>query len=266
MSRKAFTLIELLVVVAVLALLASIVFSNLGGAREGARISNALQSQSQIHSLLGSDLIGWWNLNDGSGSVARDLSGYGNNGTIYGGPEWVEGVPGTGGSALEFDGVATKYGRFSLSQPIGNNWSIGIWVYKKSHSVQSYPIFLSFGLPYIANNSASSAFRLSYTNTSGSQVSLSGTTVPQIDDWHHVLVTAGSDLVRIYVNGNLENTTGVLSQDSSSSTFDIGRHYGSNTYRIHGGIDDIRIYNRALTASEIQTLYAQTKDNYLANE
>lgn len=57
-KKKGFTLIELLVVVAVLALLASIVFSNLRGAREGARISNALQFQSQMHNRLGPDLIG----------------------------------------------------------------------------------------------------------------------------------------------------------------------------------------------------------------
>ncbi|MGI6637126.1 MAG: LamG-like jellyroll fold domain-containing protein [Minisyncoccales bacterium] len=40
---------------------------------------------------------------------------------------------------------------------------------------------------------------------------------------------------------------------------------GSSDY-FNGLIDDVRIYSRALTAYEVQTLYAQTKDNYLARE
>jgi prepilin-type N-terminal cleavage/methylation domain-containing protein len=78
-KEKAFTLVELLVVVAVLALLASIVFSNLTGAREQAKISNALSFQSNMHNLLGADLVGWWNFDRRNGSVAKDSSGYGND-------------------------------------------------------------------------------------------------------------------------------------------------------------------------------------------
>ncbi|MGI6637421.1 MAG: prepilin-type N-terminal cleavage/methylation domain-containing protein, partial [Minisyncoccales bacterium] len=70
-KQSAFTLVELLVVVAVLALLASIVFSNLTGAREQAKISNALSFQSNMHNLLGADLVGWWNFDDGTGTVTH---------------------------------------------------------------------------------------------------------------------------------------------------------------------------------------------------
>ncbi|MFA5638829.1 MAG: prepilin-type N-terminal cleavage/methylation domain-containing protein [Anaerovoracaceae bacterium] len=108
-NRASFTLVELLVVVAVLALLASIVFSNLTGAREQAKISNALSFQSQIQSLLGSDLIGRWSFNEGTGTVAYDSSGYGNNGVLKNfnfsdSSGWSNDTPSPGGYSLKFDG------------------------------------------------------------------------------------------------------------------------------------------------------------------
>ena len=47
------------------------------------------------------DLVGWWRLDDGSGTTAADSSGNGNDGTIQGDPQWVAGKV---GGALEFDG------------------------------------------------------------------------------------------------------------------------------------------------------------------
>ena len=48
-----------------------------------------------------SSLVGWWALNEGSGTIARDDSGNGNNGSLKGDPKWVDGVL---GGALELDG------------------------------------------------------------------------------------------------------------------------------------------------------------------
>ena len=47
-------------------------------------------------------LVGWWKLNEGAGGAANDSSGYGNNGTLVGGPIWAAGQIGGG---LEFDGT-----------------------------------------------------------------------------------------------------------------------------------------------------------------
>ena len=48
------------------------------------------------------NLVGWWRLDEGTGTMAYDSSGMGNNGTLRGGPKWVAGVA---GQALQFDGV-----------------------------------------------------------------------------------------------------------------------------------------------------------------
>jgi prepilin-type N-terminal cleavage/methylation domain-containing protein len=125
---KAFTLVELLVVVAVLALLASIVFSNLTGAREQAKISNALSFQSNMHNLLGADLVGWWNFDEDTGNIAKDSSGYGNDGTIVGATR-VDGVPGTNGKALEFNGSNSyvDLGKNNILTTDFYYWSMSIW-------------------------------------------------------------------------------------------------------------------------------------------
>ncbi len=275
MNRKGFTLIELLVVVAVLALLASIVFSNLGGAREGARISNALSFQSQTHSLLGSDLVGWWNFNEGSGTTARDISGYDNHGTIVG-ATYVDGVPGTGGSALEFDGdedEAVIIGNPDVLYP-EREITMSIWFMPRKDLDLRYMISTRSGSTGYWIRERSNRIETRIYTTQGTlsrSVTYSNAGV-EIDKWHHLVSTLGIEneqhILRFYVNSNLIGQSTVAEGTIlHGAGLAIGAHSSSSLGSTPDGlIDDARIYSRALTASEIQTLYTQTKDNYLANE
>ncbi len=265
-TRKAFTLIELLVVVAVLALLASIVFSNLGGAREGARISNALSFQSQTHSLLGSDLVGWWNFNEGD---ARDISGYGNNGTITGATS-ADGVPGTGGSALDFNGVGDYVNISHYDEFPREDITIGFWLYQKEYGSP---------LAYITKR-GSTADGLMFFMFTDNKLFFDwgdGTSsrrwdtgyIPPLNKWVYLVIKRDVNGRYLYVNGNLENYTDVPGgpiPEINNSWIALMRDSAGSRYYVNGLIDDVRIYSRALTASEAQTLYAQTKEKYLANE
>ncbi len=273
MFRKGFTLIELLVVVAVLALLASIVFSNLGGAREGARISNALSFQSQTHSLLGSDLVGWWNFNEGD---ARDISGYGNNGTIYGGATYATDTPSNEGHSLSLNGSNQYVGTSMTSNTyFQNGFTISAWI--KPGQIGTVKGIISKtesttgqnGFVLIQSGSLPQQVRLMLNESSwiNSAIFLSQNT------WHHIIIVMESGspnaLVTFHVNGDISGTARQnigrpLSDITTNNALDIGRRATSQYF--NGFIDDVRIYSRALSASEIQTLYAQTKDRYLANE
>ncbi len=255
MIRKGFTLIELLVVVAVLALLASIVFSNLGGAREGARISNALSFQSQTHSLLGSDLVGWWNFNEGD---ARDISGYNNHGTIVGATH-VDGVPGTGGSALIFNGsshyIDTGYGQGI--DPSINPHTFSIWA--RSNDIGKSAMFLA---PTSLIGDTRAYFATYNTKWSmGIQNNGWGNGVIDVtNQWTHVTISMNGSTASMYINGEFSHSKSYSSY-SFSTNFNIAR---GNGYHWNGVVDDVRFYSRALSASEVSTLYAQTKDRYLA--
>ncbi len=280
MNRKAFTLIELLVVVAVLALLASIVFSNLGGAREGARISNALSFQSQTHSLLGSDLVGWWNFNEGSGTTARDISGYNNNGTIVG-ATYTDGVPGTGGSALSFNGVGDYVDMGNILNMGLNDMTISAWI--KINNIGGYYISKSraagqthrYAINVYGSSPNEGKIRPMVAWDSTGHTDYFGNTRVDDGNWHLIDVAINrSGNLDIYVDGVMDASHDISDKAGvnmiSDNPFRIGAYTAIDNVTpsslFNGPIDDVRIYSRALTASEIQTLYAQTKDNYLANE
>jgi hypothetical protein len=193
----------------------------------------------------GRDLISWYKL-DGN---PYDSGSARNNPTVVNNSGWV---PGPVNFAISFDGTSGHYMNFPASIASPTAWTISSWVMKRAHTVNLYPIFWSFGLPYLAVDSSSSPFRLSYS--SGPQTNLSGSTVPALNTWYNVIAVSDTDTMRIYVNGVLENTSTALCTGVGGD-FDMGRHRNSDAYRINGGIDDMRIYNRAFSHTEARELY-----------
>ena len=140
-------------------------------------------------------------------------------------------------------------------------FTITCWVMKNAHTIANYPIFWSYGLPYLACDGASSPFRLSYRTSVPSQVNVSGTTIPALHTWYHVAAVLCTSSTKIYVNGVLEGTSTTIAGAASGDDFFLGCHNNDTQYRIWGRIDDYRTYKRELSQAEIQEIYNYPNQN-----
>ena len=281
MKNKSFTLIELLVVIALLGLLASIVLVSLRGVRERARIAQGLSFSGQIQHSLGADAVGMWNLDENPAShgvAISDLSGWGNNGTLYTNDGSTnKSVPGVVNNALSFDGVDDYV-------DCGNDASLNI-TQEISIEAWFYPTFLpsphefiigkgtfNSNLPWfltVRQNEVSFMIFKNFPYVAGNYSSVDTSWTPKVNEWHHVVatyiyITDGTSQLRIYIDGVLKGSNNIAvgpMASSPSSSINIGRD-GSGNYRWNGLIDEVRIYNRALSTAEIQKHYAEGLEKY----
>lgn len=196
----------------------------------------------------------WLKLNETAGVVAPDLSASGTNATLVNGASFI-------GGTVDLDGVDDH-----LSLPAGqanytSGFTFAVWAYPAS--VKNYARFFDFG-----NGTASDNFYLSRENvtnglrfkvyngaTGGNAVLATGSMIV-LNQWQHFAVTLDSaGNAKIYRNGVLvgSGTTLVPSNLTRSSNF-IGRSNWTSDDYFDGALEDIRVYNRVLSATEIQGL------------
>jgi hypothetical protein len=210
-----------------------------------------------------SDLpVGTWPLNEGSGTVAHDLSGHGNDGALQGaGVQWAAG---RFGKALSFNG--TDGGVQVPDKPAfepATGLTVSAWI---NSSVA--PADFS----YIVSKGGNGCLTASYGLFSGpnaglmfyvSNDGLLGTRSPDYGPsvydgkWHNVIGTYDGTTVRLYVDG-IQVGTGTPDSGhvqyglSSSSNLVIGNYDGCSGLGFNGSIDQVHVFNRALGAAEIK--------------
>jgi hypothetical protein len=211
-------------------------------------------------------LIGWWKLDDGSGTVAKDSSQNPHDGTLVNGPVWTK-TPGRDETCLQFNGQNQFVSFGNMLQGKCDELSIACWV---KHSTSSWQVLASTGESWATPEGIS--MQMDYNNTSvtfghyGSfpgGVNVKSKTNAQDGRWHHVVGTLlKSDsgyIYSIYVDGKLDNTESGpvgLAAASSRSPWTLGA--GSDgSYAYLGLMSDFRIYDRALSPSEVQAIYEE---------
>jgi hypothetical protein len=206
-------------------------------------------------------LVGYWSLNEGNGTVATDFSGNGNHGTLQNGPTWVNGKFGT---ALDFDGLDAVV---TASPPDVTNFTLSAWVKPESSDLTS-------GINLIINKTSVSADHnyclIIFNGTadvcfyagSGVYRDLTEPTATMVEGiWYHIVgtySTANGGTLTLYVNGVQRNEStgqGTLTY-GGTQILSIGDYVTEESGEdFNGGIDEVRVYNRALSASEVAALY-----------
>jgi hypothetical protein len=194
-------------------------------------------------------LVGWWKLeNEGSGS-AVDYSGYDRDGTLMGNPQWVDGYL---AGALTFDGKA-DYVETNYTEDLAK-WTICTWVTSPAapaatsptgpiHREKNYQI--DWNHTNVVFQSAA-AICIGGTWSAASFGTLSGNT------WYHLTASFDGTALKAYVNGVLITSTAAAGvPDAEVGTLKFGRHSTAAQF-FAGTVDDVRVYNRALTVEEIQ--------------
>lgn len=195
-------------------------------------------------------LEGRWNFDEGTGTVAHDSSGIGNDGALTGGVTWTAGKS---GSAISLDGSGGYVEVPTVGMPAANaSQSISWWM--------NYPSVPSGNQTVIGltNDSAASAVQCGFRNGQVSVWNYGGgilaqALAPTPGVWHHFAYTYSGTIHRLYVDGVEAGTSTAAAQTAAPNKLEFGRWSGGSEYYA-GLLDEVRIYGGTLTAAEIAAL------------
>jgi len=197
------------------------------------------------------NLVGWWKFDEGTGSTALDWSGHGNHGTINGDPQSVAGYD---GDALEFDGSGDYVNCGNgPSLQIQDAITIAFW-FKVEAFQTTWEAFLSKGDNSYRASRGGGDGNATHLGISGTSVgNFNGNVIITGGDWHHYAGTYDGTNARIYIDGVLDTEVASTGQiNISSYELWIGTNSQNTGRLLHGLMDEVRIYNKALTVEEIQ--------------
>ena len=231
---------------------------------------------------LSEGLVGYWPLDEDAGATTVDQSGNGSEGQLHGEPSWVEGVF---ESALEFDGVDdyVDCGDDIILEFGPGDFSVSAWIYTSGPASpaggtsEDQSVFAKGGddgggIRYHMTLPGNTVVFLTDANddAGGKGKYDPNGTIPVVDSaWHHIVGYRDGNTLRLYVDGVEDmgvtnHTESTLPADysitptvhpaiigaitSNNEGFPINKYF-------HGIIDDVAVWNRALTLDEITFLY-----------
>jgi len=197
------------------------------------------------------DLIGWWRLDEGSGTIAYDSSGNGNDGTLVGDPQWVAGMI---GGALECDG--DDHVDTGNTQNLAN-WTIAAWVISPaapSGDAPSGPVHRENNYQFNWNHGDATFRAAAALNVGGTWYAAKYEPL-EANTWYHLAATYDGNVLNAYRDGELITSNDAMSgtPTADGNTLKLGRHAAAAQY-FTGTIDDARVYDEALTQAEIQVI------------
>jgi len=218
-------------------------------------------------------LIAYWSFDDGT---ATDNSGNGHDGTKNGG-FFFDGMK---GKAFLMDGTS-DYISVPDDQALrlsGTDFTISSWVYLNEHDPSySSGIVVKRGAGS-SNGYITGITGMQQTDTGFGYMQISGGDNPRLatkspialQGWNHLLYTfdVSEETMSVYLNGQLSSTSAGIPAPNAATVADlcIGKDSQLDEYFFSGMLDEIRIYNKALSMSEIQYLNFEMLDVIVENE
>ncbi len=205
---------------------------------------------------LTSGLVGHWTF-DGIDTVRNvsDRSGSGNIGYIFGAPTSTMKRAGKLGQAFGFGQTISDYVQVSNASSLNITSGVAISAWVNANSWNGHGRILQKGLTdnqYQLNDEDPMMFLL------GNIDSLQVPTMPSTGEWHHWVGTYDGSTMAIYIDGVLvaskpasgpiNTTTDPLFLGAKNDSSPLGDH-------LDGSLDDVRLYNRGLSAAEVKQLY-----------
>ena len=224
------------------------------GSYDDLRIYESVLRQSDVQELFGEVMAVHLPLDGNTDDIAPGLDNP--PATLFGNSSYVDGVDGQALELLESGTQVCARVDYQLSE---ENGSISLWYYNATQSDQYNAVF---------DNSADPNYWEMWTDTSGiltaRVIGYSGRTSYNLNNlngwnhWYHIVYTwdRTASEAKLYVNGIERSSDAIDSWVDPGTYFYLGGGSGGNTTR-NGRWDDLRIYNRTITADEVQGLFAE---------
>jgi len=213
----------------------------------------------------GAGPVGWWKFDEGTGSTANDSSGNSFTGSIEEEYTWIPGN--VGPWALDFTYGYVTVPDNALLRP--SRLTMSLWV----NLPTSQPEYARL---IVKGNDNSETYNFQFmgyvlhfgmnTSEGGYGVNLANPLWP--DEWIHIGATYDGNSMNLYVNSELDNkvTTGAFTPLQSGGPLSIAARAPDYDRRMSGSLDDVRIYNYGMTATEVRQLYWEVRDPNVAEQ
>lgn len=218
-----------------------------------------------IRPVMNSGLVGYWDFQEGAGDKAYDKSGNGNHGTLTNMDPNTDWVDGQIGQALDFDGSDdyVDCGSDSSITNINDEFTGSAWIHREGGDEGDRVISIrddSNNRGYILSGKG-----VEFFESTGNKHDLVNDSWAALNEWYHIVAvkedTETQSIIKIYKNGELLDSVSETKWDigSSDDSAIMGSDPCNSLHLFNGQIDEVRIYNRALSDSEIERLYKFTK-------
>jgi hypothetical protein len=209
----------------------------------------------------------------GSGTTWSDISGNGNNGTLTNGPTFSS----QNGGSIVFDGVDDVVNGTINGSIFTGAFTQTAWIYKLNANQIWQGVFTNSSPA--TNNTYLMTFgdgsvAAPYNSVGANQVGASQSGIfldigTHINQWLYLVATKTGTTLTIYCykQGSLLQNSGTITWNggnfSTTNNYQIARHWaGGNVIPLQGNVANVTIYNRALTASEVQQNYNALKSRF----